>query len=79
MNENKRPRVSAIAPCPRDPDQQRHNAAVHLKAIPADLRGQFKAQCARKQITMRDAFLQFMRDFAEGNYTLPRSVGRPKH
>ncbi len=56
--------VSKIAPVRKDPQAVRHDCAILLQNIPESIKCDFKAACARRNTTMRDAFLLFMCKFA---------------
>lgn len=62
-----RPRYSRIAIAPADPNTPQHEAYVFLRCVPASTKRAFKIACAAAipPVTMRDAILQFMRDFAK--------------
>lgn len=62
-----RPRVSKIAIAPADPKAPQHSAYIFLRCVPASTKRVFKIACAAAvpPVTMRDAIIQFMRDFAK--------------
>lgn len=40
---------------------------INIRHIPASLRAQFKAACARREISMQQQFIQMMRNFVRDN------------
>lgn len=54
-----------------------HKGTMIIQALPQDTKAAFKSACYRRGSTMRDAFIQFMRDYASGVYFAPKVTGRP--
>lgn len=40
-----------------------HRGVLFVESVPQDTKALFKAACAKRQTTMRDALIHFMRDF----------------
>jgi hypothetical protein len=62
---------------PRDKNMRMHKGTMIVQGLPQDTKNQFKAACYKRGSTMRDAFIQFMRDYVSGDYFAPRVHGRP--
>jgi hypothetical protein len=62
-----RPRYSKIAIAPADRNTPQHSAYVFIRCVPNSTKQAFKTACAAAdpQVTMRDAIIQLMRDFAQ--------------
>lgn len=58
---------SKISMTPRDRSQPHHQGVLFLQGIPQTTKSAFKAECARREETMRDAVIRFMRRYATGN------------
>lgn len=56
-------RTSKISQKPRDKTKHHHRGVLFLQAIPHSTKAAFKAACAQRDQTMRDAILLFMRDY----------------
>jgi len=61
------PRRSVISQTPADPEKPRHEAKLFVEGIPATTKAEFKGACARKGQTIRDAVIEFMRDYVRRN------------
>ena len=48
---------------PHDKSQAIHQCNVLIEGVPQTTKTKFKAKCAEKEITMRDAVITFMREF----------------
>lgn len=71
-----RPKVSKIAPIPRNPRKRKYRGHLHLQCIPEDTKLAFKAACYRTGRTMRDVIIEFMRGYCVTK-RVGRKVGRP--
>jgi len=59
-----RPR-SKISVIPADPRAPRHKKTLFIQGIPEDTHSAFKCACARRGITMRDAVIKLVREYAQ--------------
>ncbi len=71
------PRTSQISVMPRDKTKRMHTGTMIIQGLPRDTKCAFKSECYRRGVTMRDAFIVFMRDYVSGSYFAPKQVGRP--
>lgn len=55
-----RSKISVVAQ-----DEPSHKGVLFVKGIPRTTKNAFKAACASKGITMRDALIQLMRKYVE--------------
>ncbi len=56
-------RHSKISQTPLDPEKQRHLGTLFLEGVPKSTKAAFKAACAKREKTMRDAIIELMRQF----------------
>ena len=56
-------RRSKISQTPLNREKPHHKGTLFLEGVPKSTKADFKAACARREVTMRDALLQFMRDY----------------
>ncbi len=61
----KRAKVSKISVAPANPNATKHRGVLFLEGVPEDTKQLFKAACARKGETMRDAMIRLMRDYVK--------------
>lgn len=54
---------STISRTPADRTRPHHRGALFMEGIPESTKSAFKAACATKGVTMRDAIITLMRDF----------------
>ena len=54
------------------PRKAADSCTIYLRPVPAGIKGEFKAQCARRGITMLEALTQFMRASKHMLPLLPR-------
>ena len=54
---------SEISRVPADRTQPHHTATLFLQGVPETTKAAFKAACAKKGITMRDAMIKLMRGY----------------
>ena len=50
--------------------KRRHTTALYVRDVPTDVKAAFKAFCARRDYTMRDAIVALMRKTANGDVKL---------
>lgn len=58
-------RRSRISQTPQDPAARRHEGTLLIQGLPRTTKNPFKAACAKNGETMRDAVIQFMRDYTK--------------
>jgi hypothetical protein len=60
-------RRSKISQTPLNPAKPRHSGVLFLQGVPQSTKTAFKAACAKREVTMRDAMITFMREFIYDN------------
>lgn len=59
-------RRSKISQTPLNPEKPRHRGVVFIEGVPTTTKSAFKAECAEREETMRDAIIKLMRWYVKG-------------
>lgn len=57
--------VSKISQTHHDRTKPAHMGTMLIQGLPVSTKTQFKVACAKNEITMRDALITFMREYAK--------------
>lgn len=56
-------RRSKISRTPANREQPHHRGVLFIEGVPESTKCDFKAACAKMEVTMRDAIIDLMREF----------------
>lgn len=60
------PRRSKISTVPANREEPHHRGVMFIEGVPKSTKAAFKSECAKRETTMRDAMIEFMRWYAGG-------------